>query len=257
MANDHSQTREELITHLSDHLSFLKSSADSYDAGHDGEAKRLAVSLRVLFHDTKSSHSLLGQLDRLNNSFFSTAIPYDPRNIDTHNGLTFIGMAGSETRYLAMLDDVPYRSWKPFIEWWNEIVFVDKNKNQFTRKNLVLSVANQDGGAHVDPLISQNYAQLSRHNSLGWVHGVNENTDPIPNAEKAAIRQIAHETLRSLVPSYEKKIEHKVDMFVGGAMVHIGANVPPLEKSSKIGRNAPCPCGSKIKYKKCHGALKP
>jgi preprotein translocase subunit SecA len=28
----------------------------------------------------------------------------------------------------------------------------------------------------------------------------------------------------------------------------------PQAKSDKVGRNAPCPCGSGRKYKKCHGA---
>lgn len=30
-------------------------------------------------------------------------------------------------------------------------------------------------------------------------------------------------------------------------------NVIPAAKSKKIGRNAPCPCGSGVKYKRCHG----
>jgi uncharacterized protein len=47
-----------------------------------------------------------------------------------------------------------------------------------------------------------------------------------------------------------------------GAMVllidrywRIGAAAPPQPvRSSKVGRNAPCPCGSGRKYKKCCGA---
>ena len=30
--------------------------------------------------------------------------------------------------------------------------------------------------------------------------------------------------------------------------------VAPQAKGDKVGRNAPCPCGSGRKYKKCHGA---
>ncbi|WP_203434328.1 SEC-C metal-binding domain-containing protein [Nitrosococcus halophilus] len=29
--------------------------------------------------------------------------------------------------------------------------------------------------------------------------------------------------------------------------------IPLLSSLRKIGRNEPCPCGSGVKYKKCHG----
>jgi len=34
----------------------------------------------------------------------------------------------------------------------------------------------------------------------------------------------------------------------------LGARVEPLRQTAKPGRNDPCPCGSGLKYKKCHGA---
>ena len=33
------------------------------------------------------------------------------------------------------------------------------------------------------------------------------------------------------------------------------ATKPLVREGEKIGRNAPCPCGSGKKYKQCHGAL--
>ncbi|MGA7877338.1 MAG: SEC-C metal-binding domain-containing protein, partial [Desulfoferrobacter sp.] len=32
-------------------------------------------------------------------------------------------------------------------------------------------------------------------------------------------------------------------------------NAASAETRTKVGRNAPCPCGSGIKFKKCHGGL--
>src|SRR5207248_8799576 len=116
------QSASELEQHLADHIGFLKSSADAYDAGQDGEAKRLAVSLRVLFHDTPASHSLLGQLGRTRSELISSAIPHDQGNLSTHGGLVMIAASGANTRYVAMLDDVPYNGWLPYNEWWNEVV---------------------------------------------------------------------------------------------------------------------------------------
>ena len=43
-------------------IGFLKRSCLTYDSGHQEEALRIAVSLRVPFHDTKSSVSLLTHL---------------------------------------------------------------------------------------------------------------------------------------------------------------------------------------------------
>lgn len=243
------QSQQELDQHLSDHLSFLRSSGDAYDNGQDGEAKRLAVSIRVLLHDTANSASLLRQLDRLKGQFLSTAIPHDDRNLLTHGGLIMMGGG----KYLPMLDDVPIKRWLSFQDWWNEIVFVDDRKERLSRKQLVLAVANQDGGAHVDPKLNETYARLSRHNSLGWVVTDGKNPRPIPKPERAAVRQVAHEVLVSLVPDYKKKIDYKVDIISGGAMVHVGSVPAPMPKQQKVGRNDPCPCGSGKKFKKCHG----
>ena len=51
-----------------------------------------------------------------------------------------------------------------FNDWWNEINFDDK-KNKFTRRDIVTYVANQDGGAHVDPELDESYATLTKMNS--------------------------------------------------------------------------------------------
>jgi hypothetical protein len=93
----------------------------------------------------------------------------------------------------------------PFQEWWNEIVFVDDQKQKMSRRDLVLALANQDGGAHVDPKLNETYARLSRHNSMGWTNSDGTTATAIPSAERAAMRQIAHELLATLDPSYRRK----------------------------------------------------
>jgi hypothetical protein len=247
------QSASELEGHLNEHIGFLKSSADAYDRGEDDESKRLAVSLRVLFHDTATSHSLLGQLGRSSDELISTNMPHDQGNLSTHGGLVMIAASGKHTKYVAMLDDGPYKRWLPHTEWWNEIVFVDDRKQSLSRKELILAVANQDGGAHVDPALNETYARLSRHNSLGWVVSTPSQTQPIPKSERAAIRQIAHEVLKTLLSGYSKKPAHVADLIFGGGMIHTGSSVPPLPAPHKIGRNDLCPCGSQMKFKKCHG----
>jgi len=247
------QTSDDLEQHLQDHLEFLQSSADAFDEGKVGEAKRLAVSLRVLFHDSGSSASLLGQLGRLDAKFLSTAFPINEKSLVSYSGLIVMGV-GTD-KYLAMLDDVPFKNWLDFVQWWSEPAFVDDKKETLSRKNLVLAVANQDGGAHVDPSLNETYARLSRHNSLGWVWGDGRTERPMQKPERAAIRQIAHEALASLIPGYAKKIAHDVPIIAGGFSMQTGPIPRVVAPHRKVGRNEPCPCGSGKKFKRCHGAI--
>ena len=48
----------------------------------------------------------------------------------------------------------------------NEIIFDDKMF--FISRDVILSVANQDGGAHVDPILNESYSNITKRNSLGY-----------------------------------------------------------------------------------------
>ena len=61
-----------LIAALSEQTEFLRMSAAAFDEGQFAEAKRLAVAVRTLCHDTRRSHSLLGQLGILDGLTLST-----------------------------------------------------------------------------------------------------------------------------------------------------------------------------------------
>ena len=257
------QSQAELSEHLQDHLGFLQASADAYDAGLDGEAKRLAVSLRVLVHDTNSSKSLLGQLGQKNIPFLDSAFPLVKGNQNTHCGLVMTLISPSEgARYWPPLDDTPpgHGRTVDFDTWWNSTIFIDTKGKELSRKALVLAVANQDGGAHVDPSLNQTYADLSRNNSLGWIFSNGKRRKPIEKPERAAIRQIAHEFLKSLIPGYTKTPVYPSGVtIIGGLVVLQGtdakARTTNLLAKKKVGRNEHCPCGSGKKYKRCCGAL--
>ncbi len=250
-------TNDELRAHLEEQLGFIEASATSFDGGLEGEAKRLAVTIRVLLHDTKASHSLLGQLNAKNVDFFDTAFEFDPKNISPHGGLVFIAHGPPRTRYVAMLDDVPVKHMTPFDTWWNAPVFVDKERRELSRKDLVLTAANQDGGAHVDPALDDVYYSLTRGNSLGWTVSENGIARPMEGPERAAIRQIAHEVLKTFKPGYSKMLKHEAGFVMGGMSLKVGPSSskrPAPSVGAKVGRNSPCPCGSGKKFKKCCGA---
>jgi len=194
----------EIQAHFSEQLAFLELSSSSFDTGFEGEAKRLAVTLRVLFHDSQRSKSLVGMLGNVGKQFFDTALPANSGSFLTHGGMVWIAMGSPKTRYVAMLDDVPVSKWVSFTEWWTPPVFVDSKRRKLSRRQLILIAANQDGGAHVDPALNEVYADLSKQNSLGWIAKDGQEARPMEGPEKAAIRQIAHEALKSLEPGYAK-----------------------------------------------------
>ena len=203
------QTKSELETHFSEQLYFLETSAAAFDAGYEGEAKRLAVSLRVLLHNSAASKSLLDQLGKKDVGFYDTGYEFDPNNLLTHNGLIFVRMSSTGAKYLPFLDDTPYGKIRKtsFDKWWNAVVFVDNKRNKISRKDVVLSLADQDGGAHVDPKLNAIYARLSRSNSLNSFFA-SENSNglqPLSGPQLACVRQIAHEVLKTLKPETKKK----------------------------------------------------
>jgi hypothetical protein len=96
-------SKSELHAHLQEQLQFLEASCNSFDAGFEGEAKRLAVTIRVLVHDTQQSKSLLGQLD-LKGEFFDSAAPFNSHNFATFSGLTNTILGRASVRHVAPLD---------------------------------------------------------------------------------------------------------------------------------------------------------
>lgn len=147
---------------MDDQIGFLEASCASFDGGFEGESKRLALTLRVLAHDTNHSKSLLGQLGKLGEKFLDTAYPLNPTSIVSHGGLVFVSSGPPEPSYVAMLDNVPKTKWVSFDDWWNSVVFKDTHGGELSRKKLILTAANQDGGGHVDPKLEEEYAAFSK-----------------------------------------------------------------------------------------------
>ncbi len=88
--------------------------------------------------------------------------------------------------------------WQLFDLWWALPVIRDAQRNEISRRDLVLSVADMDGGTHVDPAIEEVYARLSRSNSLAWVFQNDKGARPLGNPVPASIRQIAWEVDESV-----------------------------------------------------------
>ena len=199
------QSTEELENHLQEQLKFLKKSCGDYDNGDITEAKRIALQLRVLLHDTSSSNSLLAQLTLKEKLLYlDSAFRFDAHNLMPHFGLLFIN--SNSTFYKPLLNDGPPipKKFITFESWWkNSIVIKDQKENKFSRKDLVLNIVNTDGGAHVDGKLNKSYADLSRNNSIGIQFVIKQSnqakkTFDMQYVELASVRQIAHEFIASL-----------------------------------------------------------
>lgn len=202
---DPSEYREQLETQVR----LLRRSASHYDEGDRSEAQRLAVIVRLLVHDTHNSASLLTHLgvkDSLR--YFDTrpTLPpgFPPGTIMLHSGLVQMRMplGGGDVEYEPHLStDDPLRSaWTDFADWWRRPVVTDQLGNEFPRADLVLALANQDGGAHIDAKLAAPYAALTRENSLGTEGStVTGEMQPLgPMLVPASVRQIAFELEFSL-----------------------------------------------------------
>jgi hypothetical protein len=205
------QTRSELEQHLEEQLQFLEASADAFDAGREAEAKRLALTLRVLLHTAKS-HSLLSQLGLEDKPFYDSARMREYGNLNKQLHSLVVarvpvpgsGAAGPD--YVAMLDWqlAPADRWLPFPTWWRNEVLDGGEGVSMSRRDLVLTVANKDGGGHVDPEVPTSYARLTRWNAMGWEAVAQGQRRPLEGPHLASIRQITHEVLKTLRPGYRR-----------------------------------------------------
>jgi len=172
----------------------------------------ISTAIRVLVHDTPKSISLLEHLKRKNIKFLSTntAAPKEKIHLGLVRRINF-GVndgKGGEARYWPLCNEKYFqmpneKNYLNFEEWWSlEKIFIN-HQSVLTRKDLVLHVANKDGGAHFDTNVEKRYDDF-RHSwsggssLIGTISGQKRGYDNIPTYP--AIRQIAYELLNSIKP---------------------------------------------------------
>lgn len=82
-------------------------------------------------------------------------------------------------------------------DWWTEIVY-QIGAEGISRKKLVLSAADKDGGAHVDKTLNPEYEALTRGVwTVGYTAKEVDVEFPLPNSHLADLREMAYELLNS------------------------------------------------------------
>ena len=185
--------------HLRKQLGFLERSCVSYDAGATDEAIRIGTVIRVLIHQTGKSTSLLKHLNATTINLLSTTLEPSPQTI-SFAGMGMMTIGGDRKAYYPQLGNGPFNIQVPVIKWWNQVVMVLDAKHRMTRKMIVLSAANKDGGAHVDEKLTPEYEALAKDGAVGAL--VYESTDhyreeQIGDAHLVSLRQMGYELLNS------------------------------------------------------------
>ncbi|MFE5308163.1 hypothetical protein [Isoptericola sp. NPDC056605] len=199
----------EWLEHLAEQLELLDASCDGWDQGRNGEAKRIAISVRILVHAGTGTPLLshLGVLDNLLVPSFVLLGPPPSMGISppesgaplvhqVRPGVASIGFFedGSPPAYWPVALGEKNLGSKPSLpvpDWWKEVVMYDEDGAEVTRRNLALWVSNKDGGAHLDARLPPTYRGLSRSGTLGFrdSFGAPYTANPIP----AALRHIGEE----------------------------------------------------------------
>ena len=186
-------------------FNFLINSCKIFDNGDWEEAIRIATCIRVLIHDTSKSTSLLKHLNARNIKLFNTSpeIPNGENGYEPFHAFTMgiIDFGNQIFGYLPNLEDFKPSSSVvlPIEEWWNQIVWILSPECKLTRKRIILSAANQDGGAHVDAKLNSDYEDLSQYN-FGTLTCKTEGKRISMDVDKLhliTIRTIANEILKS------------------------------------------------------------
>lgn len=274
------QNDPQLIRHFQEQVYFLHQANLGFDRGVDAEAKAMAVKLRVLFHSTRTSIALVDQLDLHDTlTLYDTVTPLGADgNPVGHSALTTLLM--ERKRFVPRLD-LEYGNSYGFVPrdaWWHRPIIIDGSGYTLTRESLVLAMADQDGGAHVDPEVNEVYQRL-RDEGLGMRVGTGGNEPLALTPVFAAMRQCSYEALVSLahqsfyefptevprrryryIPGPRPEDIYGNGLYISGmrlSMVDEDGNPAIHEQNAawpdKIGRNDECPCGSGKKFKKCHG----
>ncbi|MVN76905.1 hypothetical protein GO988_11275 [Hymenobacter sp. HMF4947] len=204
---EHLKTTKELQNSLFEQLEFLRSSCQLYDAGNSSEAIRMAVILRVLLSDPESgsrsrSQSLLTQLGLKDNINYYSISPIPDKRSIIFSSLIMAFTNGASS-FMPNLS-IPTIELN-FKDWWNSFVSIT-DAAKLTRSLLIKSLADKDGGAHVDPSIKDDYAEATQNKGFAFQIKTAKSGEPIDVSGDEFVdfdeirhfiylRQFAHEVL--------------------------------------------------------------
>lgn len=204
---------DDTLEHLRNQIRFISRASRAYDSGDPDEAANIANHICMVLHDTGLATSLLTQMEKKDIPFDDTSFPMDPRDKAPYQGLVATELSANPKWGwipLCFGGDEPNAAWKTFDEWWNAIILDDKKAISFTRRSLILAVRNQEGGAHIDPEIDEQYVKIEKMKEFAFTFAIgDQEIKPRVGAGLASVRQIAFEALKTLGTEYPSFLKGK------------------------------------------------
>lgn len=151
-----------ILARLREQMGFLHASLRTFYEGNFAESVRIATTIRVLVHETGRSKSLLQQARP--NGLELPILDHVRERTEHEEILSFAVSVrlGSPVAPAVDLGSTHY-SLSSVGAWWNRTVFTfPKFGTQlvYRRKQVILILANKEGGAHVDENEDQDYKRL-------------------------------------------------------------------------------------------------
>ena len=201
--NQYYRTQSELLESLNQQIDLLHLSCNNFDNGNMNAALYMASTIRVLLHHTEKSFSILNQLK----TCFNIDIPdfydngnnlYDPSAIVRSNLSNYKVEVISDSEVKMNVCPILSKSNNlvDFESWWHNISIYWETYT-LSRKDIILLLANKEGGSHVDPKIPEELMLLKRNISPTVVFIINSIPLSIKSEEfiRNAVRTIAQEVL--------------------------------------------------------------
>ena len=225
MSDEQGRSEKELEQSLRNQLKFLNTYCRQYDAGNTEFVYPMSVALRVLLKDTRTCHSILGQMGLKDTMQFIDSAHHCKEGIccwemgnDIHDasiieGSVYAGLVSKSMQkvgyiYLMTLNplfhysNAPKPRMKSFVDWYNDEV-LDDGIQKMTRKNVIENIAEKEGGCHLDTNSTPEQKIFQKPESLKTsLKGHQIEFTPAP--VYVSLRQIAWEVLESLKKPLEE-----------------------------------------------------
>jgi hypothetical protein len=215
-----------MIEKLREQAHRLEKAVAGFYAGDPSEALTISVIVRVLVHETRQSTPLLKYLTEDYEALqIKDKLPDDADAAEANarrgylTGFCPLGFAMDSNGVSPAVDlTMPTYELVPLKSWWNRacLVFAYGPVTDFalvkhaifSKRQLTLTLANKEGGAHVDLDVPQDYIDLVTNSPIEIA--VNGRRDTTLNLARAAVAQTGAELLECmrrnfLEPASQKK----------------------------------------------------
>jgi hypothetical protein len=159
------RAKEKVLAMLEEQMGLLRTSLRAFYEGNFAESLRIATTIRILVHESGMSKPLLNQArpDGLALQIKENVCEIGPGEEEVFNFAVGVRMGPGAVVAPAVDLGSSHYALNSIGAWWNRtaLSFPSNGRQMiYTRKKVVLILANKEGGAHVDPIEDPDYVKL-------------------------------------------------------------------------------------------------